>query len=131
MLVGVSALTTIGLRRYYDEAGDIPPPLQVCGGTTRCDAFDHLLREAGIAQEQTVFAGAAVCALVAGAAALVLFRSAETRRTTLAPVGGTVDGGVTHPEATTSRTCWPRTRRTPRPSTRVASTAWRTRASPS
>ena len=80
MLVGVSALTTIGLRRYYDEAGDIPPPLQVCGGTTtRCDAFEHLLREAGIAQEQTVFAGAAVCALVAGAAALVLFRSAQTR----------------------------------------------------
>src|SRR4051794_1707816 len=80
MLVGVSALTTIGLRRYYDEAGDLPPPLQVCGGTTtRCDAFEHLLREAGIAQEQTVFAGAAVCALVAGAAALVLFRSAETR----------------------------------------------------
>jgi MFS family permease len=80
MLVGVSALTTIGLRRYYAEAGDLPPPLQVCGGTTtRCDAFDHLLREAGIAQEQTVFAGAAVCALLAGALALALFRGAETR----------------------------------------------------
>jgi MFS family permease len=80
MLVGVSALTTIGLRRYYAEAGDLPPPLQVCGGTTtRCDAFDHLLRQAGIAQEHTVFAGAAVCALVAGALALVLFRAAETR----------------------------------------------------
>src|SRR5213075_1436731 len=66
MLVGVSALTTIGLRRYYAEAGDLPPPLRVCGGTsTRCDAFDHLLQEAGIAQEQTVFVGAAVCALVA------------------------------------------------------------------
>jgi MFS family permease len=80
MLVGVSALTTIGLRRYYAEAGDLPPPLQVCGGsTTRCDAFDHLLQEAGIAQEQTVFAGAAVCALVAAVLALVLFRAAETR----------------------------------------------------
>jgi MFS family permease len=80
MLVGISALTTIGLRRYYAEAGSLPPPLQVCGGaTTRCDAFDHLLREAGIAQEQTVFAGAAVCALVAAGLALVLFRSARTR----------------------------------------------------
>jgi MFS family permease len=80
MLVGVSALTTIGLRRYYAEAGDLPTPLQVCGGeTTRCDAFDHLLREAGIAQEHTVFAGAAVCAVVAGALALVLFREAATR----------------------------------------------------
>jgi hypothetical protein len=80
MLVGVSALTTIGLRRYYAEAGDLPPPLQVCGGTsTRCDAFDHLLQEAGIAQEQTVFVGAAVCALVAAALAVVLFRGAGTR----------------------------------------------------
>jgi MFS family permease len=80
MLVGVSALTTIGLRRYYAEAGDLPPPLQVCGGTTtRCDAFDQLLREAGIAQEHTVFAGAAACALLAGVLALVLFRKAGTR----------------------------------------------------
>jgi MFS family permease len=80
MLVGVSALTTIGLRRYYAEAGDLPSPLQVCGGTTsRCAAFEHLLREAGIAQEQTVFAGAAVCALIAAALALVLFRGVQTR----------------------------------------------------
>jgi hypothetical protein len=80
MLVGVSALTTIGLRRYYAEAGDLPPPLQVCGGTTtRCDAFDRLLQEAGIAQEQTVFLGAAVCALVAAVLAMVLFRGARTR----------------------------------------------------
>jgi MFS family permease len=80
MLVGVSALTTIGLRRYYAESGDIPPPLQVCGGTrSRCDAFDLLLRQAGIAQEQTVFAGAAVCALVAAVVAVVLFRGVETR----------------------------------------------------
>jgi hypothetical protein len=80
MLIGVSALTTIGLRRYYSEAGDLPPPLQVCGGsTTRCDAYDHLLREAGIAQEHTVFAGAAVCAIVAAVLAAVLLRAAETR----------------------------------------------------
>jgi hypothetical protein len=54
--------------------------MQVCGGTTsRCDAFDQLLRQAGIAQEHTVFAGAAVCALVAAALAVVLFRGVETR----------------------------------------------------
>jgi hypothetical protein len=80
MLVGASALTTIGLRRYYAKAGDLPPPLQVChGGASRCAAYDHLLREAGIAQEHTVFAGAALCALVAGALAVVLFRGAATR----------------------------------------------------
>jgi hypothetical protein len=54
--------------------------MQVCGGTTsRCPAFDDLLRHAGIAQEHTVFMGAAVCALVAAGLALVLFRGAETR----------------------------------------------------
>jgi MFS family permease len=86
MLVGVSALTTIGLRRYYAETRDLPSPLEVCGGTsTRCDAFEHLLREAGIAQEQTVFAGAAACALVAAILALVLFRAVETRALTSRP----------------------------------------------
>jgi MFS family permease len=80
MLVGISALTTIGLRRYYAETRDMPSPLQVCGGTTsRCDAFDNLLRSAGIAQEHTVFAGAAGCAVVAAVLALALFRGAPTR----------------------------------------------------
>jgi MFS family permease len=84
MLVGVSALTTIGLRRYYAESRDLPPPMQVCGGgTSRCHAFDQLLRQAGIAQEHTVFAGAAVCAVIAAGLALVLFRGAETRATEL------------------------------------------------
>jgi MFS family permease len=86
MLVGISALTTIGLRRYYAEAGDLPAPLQVCGGTTsRCDAFDRLLQTAGIAQEQTVFMGAAILALAAAVLAGVLFRGAETRALTSRP----------------------------------------------
>lgn len=80
MLVGISALTTLGLRRYYQHTADLPPPLQVCGGhTTRCDAFDHLLQEAGIAQEHTVFAGAAVLALVAAVLAVTLLRSVDVR----------------------------------------------------
>jgi hypothetical protein len=80
MLVGISALTTIGLRRYYAEATDLPPPSDVCGGTTtRCQAYEDLLIHAGITQEHTVFAGAAVCAAVAAALALLLFRGAATR----------------------------------------------------
>ena len=80
MLVGISALTAVGLRRYYSEASGLPPPLQVCGGhSTRCDAYDVLLVQAGIAQEHTVFAGAAGCAAVAAVLALVLFRGAATR----------------------------------------------------
>jgi MFS family permease len=79
MLVGISALTTIGLRRYYAEQADLPNVRDVCDGRSRCDEFTDLLRVAGIAQEHTVFAGAAVCAVVAGVLALVLFRSAPTR----------------------------------------------------
>ena len=58
----------------------MPPPLRgVRRPTSRCDAFDDLLRQAGIAQEHTVFAGAAVCAVVAAVLALVLFRGAPHR----------------------------------------------------
>jgi MFS family permease len=79
MLVGISALTTIGLRRYYAEQHDMPGVREVCDGKSRCSEFTLLLKEAGIAQEHTVFLGAAVCAVVAGLLALVLFRSAATR----------------------------------------------------
>ena len=79
MLVGISALTTIGLRRYYAEAGDLPPAREVCDGATRCPEFTEMLKLAGIAQEHTVFTGAAICAVVAGALALIVFRGAATR----------------------------------------------------
>jgi hypothetical protein len=79
MLVGISALTTIGLRRYYSEQAGMPTVREVCHGRSRCDAFTLLLKQAGIAQEHTVFLGAAVCAVAAGVLALVLFRSAATR----------------------------------------------------
>jgi MFS family permease len=62
MLVGISGLTTIGLRRFYAARRD------GLGGV-----------EAALAQEHTVFVGAAVCALLAGLLALLLFRSARTR----------------------------------------------------
>ena len=62
MLVGISALTTIGLRRFYGALAD---------GSTRTDA--------ALIQEHAVFLGAAACAAAAGVLALVLFRSARTR----------------------------------------------------
>ena len=77
MLVGISALTVIGLRRYYSEQDDFPSIRDVCGGKSRCQEFTLLLKQAGIAQEQTVFLGAAVCAAIAGVLALVLFRRAR------------------------------------------------------
>ena len=74
MLIGISALTTIGLRRYYAEQLAVPPVQEVCDGKSRCKEFSDLLRVAGIAQEHAVFWGAAGCAVVAAVLALVLFR---------------------------------------------------------
>jgi MFS family permease len=82
MLIGISALTTIGLRRYYAEQKVVPPVQEVCDGKSRCKEFSDLLRVAGIAQEHAVFWGAAGCAVVAAVLALVLFR--EVRSTRLA-----------------------------------------------
>lgn len=80
MLVGISALTTIGLRRYYAEQLAVPPVQEVCDGKSRCKEFSDLLRVAGIAQEHAVFWGAAGCAVVAGVLALVLFREVGPTR---------------------------------------------------
>lgn len=71
MLVGISVLTTIGLRAFHDAAGDIPPAEQLCGGrAAACKAYREAVVDAGISQLHAVFVGAAVCALVAALLAL-------------------------------------------------------------
>jgi len=81
MLVGISALTTIGLRRYYAVSEDFPSPSEVCGGKTRCDAYSDLLQGAGVSQLHAIFVGASLCAVAAGVLAVLLFRGAATRAT--------------------------------------------------
>ncbi len=77
MLVGISALTTIGLRRFYAVSAEAPSVREVCGGSgTVCDAYVATLTEAGIAQIHAIFWGAAVCALVAAVLSAVLLRGA-------------------------------------------------------
>jgi MFS family permease len=79
MLVGISALTTIGLHRYYAKQDALKSVTEVCGEPKMCSAFRDLQKAAGVAQEQTVFMGAVVCAVAAGVLALLLFRGAATR----------------------------------------------------
>lgn len=79
MLVGISALTTLGLRHYYAAQADLPPMSRVCGGSGLCDAYETLLRRAGIAEEHTVFGWAAVVAVLGAVLALGLLRGAATR----------------------------------------------------
>jgi hypothetical protein len=79
MLVGISALTTLGLHRYYAEQDSLATVREVCGEPKMCAAYRDLQKAAGVAQEQTVFLGAVFCALVAGVLALLLFRHVATR----------------------------------------------------
>ncbi|WP_308289385.1 MFS transporter [Mumia sp. zg.B17] len=73
MLVGISVLTSWGLRAYYDAVDRIPPLSEVCpGSATACKAYNAELVDAGIVQLSTVFAGAAVCAGLAAVAAVLL-----------------------------------------------------------
>ena len=88
MLVGISALTTIGLRRFYAVSDDLPTPAEVCPSPNPCDAYVEVLKAAGIAQLHAVFWGAAVCAVVAAVLSAVLLRGspgASAPPQTLAP----------------------------------------------
>ena len=81
LALGISVLTTVGLHRYYAEQANLPVPMDICGnGVSRCAELTRLLQEAGLTQVRTIFAGGAVCCLVAAVLAVVLFRTADTRR---------------------------------------------------
>lgn len=86
MLLGVSALTTIGLKAFYNASDKIPPVAELCGaGSDLCDAYQDAARAAAITQLHAVFIGAAVCALVAAALAVVLLRPASSDTAKPAP----------------------------------------------
>lgn len=75
MLIGISALTTLGLRAFHGAVAQLPPVEELCGDTPSCGAYADAMREAGIAQLQAVFTGAAGAAFVGAALALLLLRS--------------------------------------------------------
>lgn len=75
MLVGISVLTTIGLRRFYAESQDVPPVGDVCKPGKVCDEYLDLLKDVGVIQTQTIFIGAAVLAAIAAVLALALLRA--------------------------------------------------------
>jgi hypothetical protein len=73
MLVGVSALTAIGLRRYFAVADDIKSPNELCpSAPANCRPFVDALRDAAVSQVHAIFAGAALCAFLAAVLAVLL-----------------------------------------------------------
>ncbi len=82
MLLGISALTTIGLHAFYDASAAIPPAAELCdGAATACQAYRDAVRDAGITQLHAVFVGAAACAAAAAVLALGLLRPTSARVT--------------------------------------------------
>lgn len=82
MLLGISALTTIGLRAFYHASEKIPPAAELCKGkATLCQAYKDAVRDAGITQLHAVFIGAAVCALTAAVLALLVLRDEDETAT--------------------------------------------------
>ncbi len=79
MLVGVSALSALGLWAFRSAMADLPPVEELCGSASACPAYNAAVLDAGISQLQAVFAGAAVSAAIAALlAAVTLRRSATT-----------------------------------------------------
>jgi hypothetical protein len=81
MLVGLSLLTAVALRRFTAEVEAIGSPLTLCPATPAdCPAYEAATHAAVLTQLHTVFAGAAVAAGLAAVAALVLLREDRTAR---------------------------------------------------
>ncbi|WP_104524915.1 MFS transporter [Blastococcus atacamensis] len=86
MLVGLSLLTAVALRRFTAEVAAIGTPMQLCPSTPAdCAAYDAATEAALLTQLHTVFAGAAGAASLAAVAALALLRSSGPAR---GPAGG-------------------------------------------
>jgi len=79
MLVGLSLLTAVALRRFTAEIAGIDPPFELCPQTPAdCPAYDAATDAAILTQLHTVFAGAALAAGLAAVAALVLLRAGRS-----------------------------------------------------
>jgi hypothetical protein len=80
MLVGLSALTAVGLRVFYDAQARIGTPLELCPSTpTDCPPYEDATFDALLSELHAIFAGAAGCALVAAVLCAVLLTAPRRR----------------------------------------------------
>jgi MFS family permease len=87
MLVGLSALTAVGLRVFYDAQERIGTPLELCPSTpTDCPPYEDATFDALLSELHAIFAGAAGCALVAAVLCAVLLTAPRERHEEAAPV---------------------------------------------
>jgi MFS family permease len=87
MLVGLSLLTAVALRRFTAEVAAIGSPIELCPQSPAdCAAYEAAAKAAVLTQLHTVFAGAALAAGLAAVAALALLREVRPAARSAAPV---------------------------------------------
>lgn len=92
MLVGLSLLTAIGLRRFYEASAGIPSPIRLCPDTpASCPAYDALQTGAVLDELHVIFIGAAISGAVAAVLALALLRRRATPGEQAQHAGGLAD----------------------------------------
>ncbi len=74
MLVGISVLTAIGLRRFYLAESEIPDLADICQSAAVCPEYTRAVLDAALTQLRTVFAGAAIFAITGATAAIAFLR---------------------------------------------------------
>ncbi|MDQ2726383.1 MAG: MFS transporter [Actinomycetota bacterium] len=98
MLAGLSALTAIGLHRFYQAQAKIGSPVVLCPSHPEsCGPYLHATSAAVLTELHTIFIGAAVGAGTAAMLAAVVLRGSPTGRGTLGSVlvAATPPGGAT------------------------------------
>ena len=75
MLVGISALTALGLRAFSRSLARLGTPDRLCPSTpSDCPAYDHAAKTALLHELHVIFAGAACCTAAAAVIAAVTLR---------------------------------------------------------
>jgi MFS family permease len=75
MIAGLSTLTAVGLRRFYEAEAHIGSPLSLCPShPAACTTYNVATKNALLSELHTIFAGAAISAGVAAVLAVTLLR---------------------------------------------------------
>lgn len=77
MIVGLSALVALALRRFYETQNRLPMA-KLCPNLNHCSAYTTQTTHALISEIHVVFAGAGIAALIASALSLATLRAEHT-----------------------------------------------------
>ncbi len=87
MLAGLSALTALGVHRFYQAQARIGSPLTLCPSNPgNCAAYNQATTTALLQELHTIFTGAAACAAVGAVLSIALLRHDHPERSAPSPL---------------------------------------------